>query len=162
MHHAVHVFRSFPYTCLVIRNTLSLIPLSESIYEDIRGSDGSIYAADSAHVSGRSFALCGVWPYVLRVVGAVRTSLSRTPVFVHSSGFFMAVADPFAHVPADISSWLHWRGADAPSLLAAVYAATRNHDCCNSRGRPLTDGVVLHGVFLFEADPLDLKEYCLG
>jgi len=104
----------------------------------------------------------GVWPYVTRVDGAVMTLSMMTSMVVHSSEFFLAAADPLPHVLSDVSSWLHWRGADAPSLLAEVYAATRNHHCCTSRGMPLRDGVVLHVVLLFETKPLDLEDYCAG
>jgi len=47
MQHAVHVFRGSPYTCLGKEGTRSLIPLSKSISDDIRGSDGSIYADEA-------------------------------------------------------------------------------------------------------------------
>jgi len=59
MHHAVHVSRSSPYTSLGKQDTLSLNPLSKSISDDIRGSDASIYAEDSACVNARSFFWCG-------------------------------------------------------------------------------------------------------
>jgi len=178
MHHAVHVSRSSPYTSLGKQDTLGLNPLSKSISDDIRGSDASIYAEDSAYVNARFFFWCGrtavlpkiphsnsckrvpnrplrprrgrfgtilqqlecgifgrtaVWPDVLRVVGVVRNSSSRTSMVVHSCEFCLALADPLAHVPSYVSSWRHWRGADAPSLLAEFYAATRNHHCCTSR-----------------------------
>jgi len=57
MHHAVHVSSS-PYTILGKKGTLSFNLLSKSISDDIRGSDGSIYAEESAYVNVRSFFLC--------------------------------------------------------------------------------------------------------
>jgi len=58
MHHAVHVSRSSPYTSLGKKGTLSLNLLSKSISDDMRGSDGSIDAEESAYVNARSFFLC--------------------------------------------------------------------------------------------------------
>ena len=47
MHHAVHDSRGSPYTFLGKEGTQSLISLSKSISDDIRGSDGSIYADEA-------------------------------------------------------------------------------------------------------------------
>jgi len=69
-------------------------------------------------------SICTIlWPYVLRLVGVPRNSASRTSMVVHSCEFCLALADPLAHVPSYISSWRHWRGADAPSLLAEFYGS---------------------------------------
>jgi len=48
MHHAVHASRSSPYTSLGKQGTLSLNLLSKSISDDIRGSDGFIYADEAS------------------------------------------------------------------------------------------------------------------
>jgi len=58
MHHAVHVSRSSPYTSLGKQGTLSLNLLSKSISDDIRGSDGSTCAEESAYVNARFYFLC--------------------------------------------------------------------------------------------------------
>jgi len=47
MQHAVHVSSGSPYICLSNEGTRSLCPLSKSISDDIRGSDGSIYADEA-------------------------------------------------------------------------------------------------------------------
>ena len=123
MHHAVHVSRSFPHTNLGKQDTLSLNLLSKSISDHIRGSDGSIYAEESAYVNAHSFILCSCMALVLRLVGVVRNSSSRTSMVVHSCEFCLALADPLAHVPSYVSTLCHWRGADAPSLLAEFYGS---------------------------------------
>jgi len=57
MHHAVHVSRISLYTSLGKQVTLSLNLLPKCNSDDIRGSDGSIYAEESAYVNARSFFL---------------------------------------------------------------------------------------------------------
>jgi len=48
MQHAVHVSSGSRYTSLGKEGTRSLCPLSKSISDDIRGSDGSIYADEAS------------------------------------------------------------------------------------------------------------------
>jgi len=47
MQHAVHVSSGSPYIRLGKEGTRSLSPLSKSTSDDIRGSDGSIYADEA-------------------------------------------------------------------------------------------------------------------
>ena len=103
MHHAVHVSRSSPYAILGKQDTLSLNLLSKRIFDDIHGSDGSVYADEA---SFRAPPLSFICVLILLFCTHVRLALLET----YTTRPRTAQTSDFSHIQLTYHSdgMTHW------------------------------------------------------